>query len=258
MQKVNIGVNKSVGRSLHEFLTELDNYAGDTEQSEYAVYVLDCIQPTENNNEMKRQLFERNDSWSGVREEAKKFSEASSYDVDTWIENIAWKDTGRVSYTYPDYFDAAIFADEAKYVGQTGDLSQRVRQHLIGEGTTFTSLFTPHRLSHVEWVNTREEAKTRESAIHEKINDVTADIKKFVSHMTGPVFNAHSPKQTTNIENMGPVDTWRLNAMENPQEELSDSEIKQRLEEQLYGITEEEIEKTKNKTDTIIYAAGGK
>ena len=255
MEEVNIGVNRNVGRSLHEFLTELDNYAGDTEQGEYAVYVLDCVQPTKNDAEMKKRLFERHDSWSDVREEAKKFSEGSSYDVDIWIENIAWKSGKRVSHTYPDYFDVAVFADETKYVGQTGDLSQRVRQHLIGEGTTFTSLFTPHRLSHVEWVDTREEAKRRESKIHDEINNIPEAVRGYASHMMGLVDNARSPEDTTYIDGLGPVDTVLIRA--HGLESASDKEIKQTIEEAAYDMSEEEIEKIK-KERTLTFAAGGK
>jgi predicted GIY-YIG superfamily endonuclease len=53
-------------------------------------------------------------------------------------------------------------ADQSLYIGQTDDLTERMRQHDAGTADAYTSKRKPLKLIHVEEFGTRHEALTME------------------------------------------------------------------------------------------------
>jgi len=137
---------------------------------EYYVYVLACELPDKETaverakelyppktKEEVREFFRKNNTedWGDKRHMEKK--------------NILKRESG---FNPPSWFDNALKAESAYYVGYTDDLNKRIRSHLQeveADGAHFTEVFPPTHLVEVYGYGTDQTAQEWESKIGSEI-----------------------------------------------------------------------------------------
>lgn len=118
--------------------------ADQADTGEYAVYTLRCERPASDD-----ELLDRLDDYYPLLDEQRE-------------------------YDGPDWAQQAVYADELYYVGQTEDLSSRLKQHVRGTSgaALFTTLFPPQELVSVEWIPDADMANKREMDRKRGLNDL--------------------------------------------------------------------------------------
>jgi hypothetical protein len=221
-------------REIHGLIDEVAK-VDDDKQENNAVYVLECVQYIKNDNKMREHLKRR---------------------------HTPDRDDGPTTWRYPTVYDSAIFADVVYYVGESGNLSQRIKDHVSMQGSTLTEGFPPCSIERIEWVDSREAALERES----ELIDELGNIDELPSHIGfTPHHNAdHSDLARQNVKDVFPSKLKSLSdreikryshaigyAREQDDVLMSDTEkIKEIATDRVKELKEKEPEK-------IIYAQGG-
>jgi len=144
-------VSADSAREIHGLIDDVIQIDED-EGRNNAVYVLECAQYIKDDDAMREYLKRR---------------------------HTPDRDGGPSTWRYPSKFDTAIAADIVYYVGESGNLSQRIKDHMSMQGSTLTKEFPPYSIECIEWVESREAALERES----ELVDELGNIDEMPSHM---------------------------------------------------------------------------
>lgn len=121
------------------------NKIDDNKEKDNGVYVLECVQYLQDDDEMREHLKQRH-----------------TPDVDD--SPTTWR--------YPNEYDRAIFADVVYYVGESSNVSRRIKDHISMQGSTLTKGFPPRSIERIEWVDSREAALEREDELLDELGNI--------------------------------------------------------------------------------------